>query len=313
VTFTELKTAVKDYCGLTSTDADTRVGKALNRHYRRITSQIGLDATRFVTRQVSMTIGQRTVTFTDIEKIDRVIDVTDATAIRLLQEVSPHDMRSLQPGAGDPSTWALQNTDADSVVALFDTVPQTAYVLQADGWSTVSDLSGSDEPAFPESFHDVLSWSVIAEELLKKEKAALADKYEQRAEKLLQDLRFYLADSHTRTTRQGGSSTTTTAGSGGGSATVGSTSWTQTGLITFDRDPSAPFAVSASSAVVTNLDADKLDGYDASGLLAQAASDILPVDLTSASEVSGVLPVANTNVEGILTDENAYVAMQVYS
>lgn len=37
---------------------------------------------------------------------------------------------------------------------------------------------------------------------------------------------------------------------------------TVTGTITFDRDPSAPFAVSANSAVVTNLDADKLDGLD---------------------------------------------------
>lgn len=37
---------------------------------------------------------------------------------------------------------------------------------------------------------------------------------------------------------------------------------TITGLHTFDRDPSAPFAVSANSAVVTNLDADKLDGLD---------------------------------------------------
>ena len=35
---------------------------------------------------------------------------------------------------------------------------------------------------------------------------------------------------------------------------------TVTGLKTFDRDPSAPFAVSASSAVVTNLDADSVDG-----------------------------------------------------
>jgi len=35
---------------------------------------------------------------------------------------------------------------------------------------------------------------------------------------------------------------------------------TVTGLKTFDRDPSAPFAVAASSAVVTNLDADKVDG-----------------------------------------------------
>lgn len=37
---------------------------------------------------------------------------------------------------------------------------------------------------------------------------------------------------------------------------------TITGLKTYDRDPSAPFAVTASSAVVTNLDADKLDGQE---------------------------------------------------
>lgn len=37
---------------------------------------------------------------------------------------------------------------------------------------------------------------------------------------------------------------------------------TITGLKTFDRDPSAPFAVSASSAKVTNLDADLLDGQE---------------------------------------------------
>ena len=38
---------------------------------------------------------------------------------------------------------------------------------------------------------------------------------------------------------------------------------TATALWTFDRDPSAPFAVTASSAVVANLDADKLDGVEA--------------------------------------------------
>lgn len=37
---------------------------------------------------------------------------------------------------------------------------------------------------------------------------------------------------------------------------------TITGLETFDRDPSAPFAVSASSSKVANLDADKVDGFD---------------------------------------------------
>ncbi len=43
---------------------------------------------------------------------------------------------------------------------------------------------------------------------------------------------------------------------------------TVTGLWTFDRDPGAPFGVTASSAVVTNLDADLLDGQHASDFAA---------------------------------------------
>lgn len=39
---------------------------------------------------------------------------------------------------------------------------------------------------------------------------------------------------------------------------------TVTGQKTFDRDPSAPFVVTSGSAVVTNLDADKLDGQEGS-------------------------------------------------
>lgn len=41
---------------------------------------------------------------------------------------------------------------------------------------------------------------------------------------------------------------------------------TITGLHTFDRDPNAPFAVSSGSAKVDNLNADKIDGVDVSGL-----------------------------------------------
>lgn len=50
--------------------------------------------------------------------------------------------------------------------------------------------------------------------------------------------------------------------------------YTVTGLWTFDRDPSAPFAVSASSAVVTNLDADKVDGIHAAAFPLLAAENV---------------------------------------
>jgi hypothetical protein len=211
------------------------------------------------------------VTFTEIEKIDRILDTTDSTNIRLLQEMSVHDLRSSQPGTGQPTAWAFQNSDADSVVVLTDTLPQVAYSLQADGWTTLAALSGTDEPVFPESFHDILAWAVIAEELLKKEKTVLAREYERRADGLLSELQMFLADSHTKVTRQGSGLAQTIGGSGGGSAaSVGGTAYTQSALLTFDRDPDAPFAVTASSAVVPNLDADKVDGYEASALLARA-------------------------------------------
>lgn len=276
MTFNAIKQAIKDYCLLTSADADTRVGTAINRHYRRITSTLGLDVTRFVTRSTTTTNGVATVSFTEIEKIDRVIDATDSNAIRLLTEVSIHDIRSSQPGTGDPVRYAIQAVDADAITIRLDTLPQTSYSLQADGWTTLSDLSGVQEPVIPESFHDILIWAVIAEEMLKKEKLQLSSMFSQKADELLKDLRFHLADSPTKDTRQAGASAYSSSGSaGGGGGSVGGTAYTQSALLTFDRGAGiVPFAVAQSDApYVANLGAeflgnvttDRLIGRDTAG------------------------------------------------
>lgn len=54
---------------------------------------------------------------------------------------------------------------------------------------------------------------------------------------------------------------------------------TITGLLTFSRGVSTPFAVVAGAAVVTNLDADKLDGQEGAFYLnvSNAASGTLPI------------------------------------
>lgn len=293
MTFTQIVTKVTDYAlaGSASTETTARVGRAVNATYRRITSMLGLDTSRFVTRSASMTVGVSTVTFTEIEKIDRIIDTTTSTAIRLLTQTSIHEIRSTQPGDSEPIRWALQNTDADSVTVRFDTVPQSAYSLQADGWTTLSDLSGSDEPIFPESFHDILVWYVVSEELLKKEKDKLAGIYAAKAEQLLADLRFYLADSHTQDTRQGGGTASSASGApGGGTGNTGSTSYTQSGLLTFDRGSGiAPFAVAQTNAAkVDNLDADKLDGLNSTafGLVANPLSQFAA---TTSAQLAGVI------------------------
>jgi hypothetical protein len=56
--------------------------------------------------------------------------------------------------------------------------------------------------------------------------------------------------------------TNTDAQVSGKTLVIAENAQTVSGLQTFDRDPSAPFAVSSNSAVVTNLDADKVDGAD---------------------------------------------------
>lgn len=64
----------------------------------------------------------------------------------------------------------------------------------------------------------------------------------------------------------------TTTDLSGKTLVVAENSATVTGLLTFDRDPSAPIAVTAGSAVVTNLDADMLDGLHASNFLSTTSS-----------------------------------------
>lgn len=203
MTFEQLKAVVKDYCNLSSPDADTRVGKSINRHYRRVTALCGLDTPfRTVTRTVSTTTTVRTVQFTEIEKIDRIIDATTAASIRPLEQVSLDEIQLTQSVDAAPSKWAYHSTTSDDVTILMDTAPTAVYSLQATGTVTLSDLSGSDEPAFPESFHDILSWYVVAEEMVRKEKPQLAAYYEQKSRELLGELKMLLADSPSYSTKQ---------------------------------------------------------------------------------------------------------------
>jgi hypothetical protein len=285
--------AVAEICGrlnLTSQDAKTRVAATFNRYYRTVTSTLGIDAARFTSVTATTTNGVATLEFTGLEKIDRVIDATTASAIRLLTEVTIHQVRSMQPGTGEPVCFAIQSTDANSVTIRMDTLPQTTYSLVADGWSTLGDLTGNDSPAIPASFHDILIQYVLAEEYERKEKTDLADRCFQKAEHRLSELRFHLADTGIDF-RQGSSSVTTgTTGTSGGSGNQGGTSYTQTGLVTFSRGTSAPFACVSGAAVVTYLDADKLDGQHGTYYLDRANH-------------TGTLTVASTGLTMSATDK----------
>ena len=263
MTFAEIQTEVLDDLNLTSTTATTRVGREINIRYKRLVSSLNLDTSKHTSSSQSAVAGSTEITFTSIDKITRIVDTTGG-AFRLLKEITWNELREkAAKDSNTPTQYAIKRVGANSVVVAFDVNFQTITPsLRADGYETTSTLSGSTAPAFPEDYHDILVWGAKADELLKMEKPQLAVYCERMFEKRLSELRLYLAKSRYLTRQQGEQLSTTTSptGSGGGATTIGDTNYTQTGLITFDRDPSFPFAVASGSAKVSNLDADLLDG-----------------------------------------------------
>lgn len=294
MTFTDLQTEILDRLDLTSSADSTRIGRAINRVYRTVTTSIGLQLSRRTGLQQAVTIGSQLVTFTNTEKIIS-LQYREVSPFRTLDEITQEEMAELTaPLSDNVRRYALRSHTSDTVTITIDCVPQTAFVLYADVHTAIADLSGSNEPAFPESYHDILMYGVLVDEYDKVEKPGLSAKAEKKYEERLSQLRLWIATRNSLDIYQGKTKTTSvfsgSGGSGSGSATDGSSSWTQTGLITFDRDPSAPFAVTSGSAKVANLDADLLDGLDGSAyhkLNVASAGSLLFVDATHDIGASG--------------------------
>lgn len=197
MTFTEIQTEILDRLSINTTDAQTRVGRAINRLYKRITTTCGLNTTRQVIgASQNVTIGNPVVTFTSIEKIVRVYDNVPTGTLKELKELPLIQLMEIKPKDSDsPTYWAHQSGTGTSVSIRLDVNPLTGFNLKADGYSTVATLSGSDVPVIPESFHDILIAGVLADEYKKAEKIELARDEKLEFEQRLSDLRYFLAKS----------------------------------------------------------------------------------------------------------------------
>jgi hypothetical protein len=307
MTFTEIVSRVTKRLNLTASTATTRIGETVNDVYKAVTSSIGLNVTRRTQVQADTTQGVQTLTFTGIEKVISVIDKSSGTD-RFLDEVLIDELKRGPIADSDtPTQYAIYRSNAGSVQIYLNVNPQTAFTLYADGYVQAGTLSGSQEPAFPESFHDILVSGTLAEEYMKLEKPSLAKREEDKYNDRLGDLRIFIAKSPQQDIYQGKLSGqaaygSLSSGAGGGGASTGATSYTQTGLITFDRTgaaSTAPFAVAASSAYVANLDADMLDGQHGSYY-------------TNASNLaSGTVPIAR--ISGLLNAQIDAAAAIAYS
>ena len=270
MTFTEIVDEIADRLDLTATDDTTRIGRLVNQCYRKVTTAIGLQLSRRTNVNTTASISSSNITFSSCERIINVYNRA-VTPYKLIEPVTIDELRREQPytASDNVTKWAVTSQTADTVVIEMNVIAQTAFAVYADVIATAATLSGATEPSFPESYHDILIEGVLMNEYKKSEKLALAKDAKLEYEQRLSDLKLWMALSPDRDIYQNKlKNSLATSGSGSGSSsTNGSASYTQTGLITFDRDPSAPFAVTALSAVVTNLDADKLDGLDSTAFL----------------------------------------------
>lgn len=212
-----------DRLGLVHAEADTRIGRAVNRIYKKVTTDVGINLTRTVLASPqSTTIGSRSVTFTGMEKITRVHMLVGSNH-KTLKEISLLQMREqgTVTTSDQPKSWAVLSVAGTSVTIIIDATPETSYTIYADGSSTVSTLSGSQVPVIPESFHDILVTGVLIDEFQRmsnrQDSADCRAEFEQRMEKL----RYHLAKSayqeiYTDSTGALSEQQTMFGGSGGG-------------------------------------------------------------------------------------------------
>lgn len=135
---------VCEQLNLTSDDAKSRVGRQINRRYRRVTSSIGLQTSRFTQVSKTATIGNQSITFTGIEKIIAVIDKTSGIDIPISQ-VTVDELHITPLRSEPPRHFAVTNTHATTVTIKLDCIPsnygaQLATIVSGGTGYTINDI-----------------------------------------------------------------------------------------------------------------------------------------------------------------------------
>lgn len=205
MTFDEIVADVMAPLNLTSTEATARVGRMVNRYYKRVTTEIGIApvARRVFAVEALTTIASEEVIFEMMENITRVYYIVDGVK-QFLDEVTIDELRDADPPSGDtPARWAKVALGANSDTIHLDQLAETEYTLYADGYAMTDTLADDDEPAFPESFHDVLILGPLKDEYKKAKNLDLAKDTRGEYEERLSALKYWAARTAYLKIRQG--------------------------------------------------------------------------------------------------------------
>lgn len=230
MTFDEIVTEVCENLNLTDPVAVARVGRRVNRRYRRVTTRLGMVTARRLSFSFTVVPLTRDQTISG----EKVLSIKIPAARDPLRKISFAEMTERMPTTGNPTCWATVNNLAVTEVVRFDSTMDAGLDLDVEVETTGTTLAGAQVPAFPESWHDILVFGATADELTKKEKILLAKAKEDQYDRGLSELVLHLAANGWQDQVSGQMNrdgrTSTGSSSGGGSGGTGTVTHTTGGL-----------------------------------------------------------------------------------
>lgn len=199
MTFLQLQDRVLGRLNLTSDEARIRIGEFLNENYRRVQTSIGMAQVRRGTLEVAAQVGPFSV------GAIKPFTITLPVFNRLLVERTLDQLREIQTTptvVGVPQCYAVTGFGTSSFELLLYPDPADAYGLEIDALLVGVDMvDDTDQPAFPEDFHDVLIFGALEDEYNHFDRPELAAVQAQKFQRRLGDLRYFLVKSAQRTRR----------------------------------------------------------------------------------------------------------------
>jgi len=197
LTFQEIVDEVMNRLNLSSQDARDRISKRVNTRYRRVTTLLGLTASRFIKTTYTVNVANFPVLpdmRIEMENVTRVIRLNDTPTVQVLRPTTYDELTSSPTYSRLPDKWAIKEIGNNFVIITLDAFPTgTDFTLAIEGYRSMLNLQDNDEPLFPESFHDILVEGVMADEHRKMEKPQLAEEDEAKYALILSDLKYYVA------------------------------------------------------------------------------------------------------------------------
>lgn len=200
MTFQEIVATAAKRINLTSPEALIRIGEEVNERYKWLATSIGFNTIARRVATATTSTSHRYLTFgpsPDILGVQKVLSVfnTQINPPMVLGEITFDQMRNQVPGTDPAQQYAFAEMGAKSVKIWLDCQPGSEYTLSADCLASVQTLQGADEPAFSESYHDILIYGAMAAEYDRLEKVTQASKKEKQFEDRLSELRLFIAKS----------------------------------------------------------------------------------------------------------------------